>query len=263
MQVLHELPVLQYDVFIHANVGDDSENPATLAYIQDHFLPFARAHGLNYVQVSKRGATLYQSVMSDNRSVPIPAWLKSGAPGNRTCTGDWKIKPIEAWIKKQGYTHAEIALGYSADEMRRTSEPRTSWHDEVIYAHPKNAQRASKPRKLGYMRKDEYPLVLARLWRDMLPSIIERAGLPVPPKSACWFCPFKSALSWRELRTGNPELFQKAIALENRMNEKRGLFGKDAMRLSSTGLALEDATLQKSMFEGSVDGSCDSGFCHT
>lgn len=38
---------VQYDYFVFANVGNDSENPATLEYIERYAKPFAEANGLN------------------------------------------------------------------------------------------------------------------------------------------------------------------------------------------------------------------------
>ena len=54
--------------------------------------------------------------------------------------------------------------------------------------------------------------------------LIAGAGLPLPMKSACWFCPAskKSEVIW--LRDTHPMLFQRAIAMEERArNGKHGL----------------------------------------
>lgn len=47
-------------------------------------------------------------------------------------------------------------------------------------------------------------------------KMIADAGLIVPPKSGCWFCPFQSKVQWLELRRNHPELFCKAQKLERR-----------------------------------------------
>jgi hypothetical protein len=45
-------------------------------------------------------------------------------------------------------------------------------------------------------------------------EIIEQAGLPIPPKSSCFFCPFGSLDRWRWLYETHPDLYEKAMALE-------------------------------------------------
>ena len=43
-----------YDAFVFANVGEDSENPATLAYLRQVVLPFAQEHSIRVVEVQKK-----------------------------------------------------------------------------------------------------------------------------------------------------------------------------------------------------------------
>jgi hypothetical protein len=227
--VLQAQGKLNYDAFVFANVGNDSENPDTLDYIVDVARPFAEKHGVELVEVAKKGKTLYQYAMAENRTVPIPARMSNGAPGNRKCTGDWKIKVI-----RRAYKGAIMGLGISLDEYHRMrNEPDL-----------------------------EYPLIDLRLTRRMCHDIIRNAGLPDPPKSACWFCPFQSPKAWMTLRAESPELFQSAVELEERLNEKRQSFGKDAVRLHPSLLPLDRAVADQPMLwdEMSV---CESGFCFT
>jgi hypothetical protein len=58
--------------------------------------------------------------------------------------------------------------------------------------------------------------------------LITMAGLPLPMKSACWFCPAskKSEIVW--LRDTHPILFQKAIAMEN--GARDGKHGLDTVK---------------------------------
>ena len=59
-----------------------------------------------------------------------------------------------------------------------------------------------------------HPLVDRRINRAGCVEIIERAGLPVPTRSSCFFCPFNSADRWRWLQDRHPALYEKAVALE-------------------------------------------------
>jgi len=106
----------QYDAFLFANVGDDSENPDTLAYFDKVAVPFAARAGQTLIELKKMRRdgsvdTLYQNIMGDNKSIPIPARMNgSGAPGNRTCTVDYKIRVIAKWQKMNGATANDPAI---------------------------------------------------------------------------------------------------------------------------------------------------------
>ena len=43
---------------------------------------------------------------------------------------------------------------------------------------------------------------------------LRRAGLPVPPKSACFFCPASKKPEILELRVRHPDLLDRALAIE-------------------------------------------------
>ena len=48
LQALGKLPE-PYDVFLFANVGDDSEDPRSLDYYHKFHVPFAEKHGIELV----------------------------------------------------------------------------------------------------------------------------------------------------------------------------------------------------------------------
>jgi hypothetical protein len=61
----------------------------------------------------------------------------------------------------------------------------------------------------------EYPL---REWgwdRERCVTEIEAAGLPVPPKSACFFCPATQPEELVELHRKHPELTERIVAIED------------------------------------------------
>ena len=116
----------------------------------------------------------------------------------------------------------------------------------------------------------EYPLLDLRLRRADCYKIIEEAGLPKPPRSACWFCPFHSKEAWRELKRETPDLFQKAVELEATINVKRArLFAaKDWDKDPNVWLTRHLRPLDQVVDDQLVldlDGpdGCDSGSCFT
>jgi hypothetical protein len=241
---------LKVDCFVFANVGDDAENPDTLKYIRAHSRPFAQAHGIDLVEVQRsfrdgRDPSLYQYAQRAPRSIPLPMRMSdTGAPGNRTCTTDWKIRVIAKHLERQRGWQApwEMCLGISWDESHRMRDP------DVID-------------DLGYKRS--YPLIDLRLTVTDCKRIVAEAGLPEPPKSSCWFCPLHDLPAWARLRLYRPDLFQASVELEQLLNERRRSLGRDEVymtgRLKPLDVAVPEGADQIEMFEE----ACTSGYCWT
>lgn len=235
---------IDFALAVFANVGDDSEHPATLAYVTEVAGPYARRHGLELHEVRAtrfgRPQTLLEAVERDNKSVPIPVRLqRTGAPGGRTCTQDFKVRPIARWMKERGATAdtpGVIGLGISLDEYQRM---RTS--NEPVYAL-------------------EYPLIDLRLRREDCLRIIAAAGLPVPAKSACWFCPYHRLSTWTRMRRDEPDLFARSVELERGLNAKLARAGKEPVWLTDRLVPLDRAIGDQTTLDEAMD-ACESGFC--
>lgn len=52
------------------------------------------------------------------------------------------------------------------------------------------------------------------LTREDLPALIESVGLPVPPKSSCFFCPARKLTEVLELKRDHRDLYDRAVAIE-------------------------------------------------
>jgi len=246
---------VQYDHFLFANVGEDSEHPDTLEYFRDIALPFAKEHGLDLQEVRKyrKGEieTIRGLIFGERRTIPIPAYLNSGKPGNRSCTIDFKIKVIDRWVKN----HIEkrgvftIGLGISIDEWKRArNEPK-----KKIYK--------------GLWKEIEYPLLDMRISRKDCLKAIQSAGLPNPPKSSCYFCPFHTNLPWHEMRQNRPDLFWDAVKIEKHLQDKRKeMWGKDKVWLHRKLIPLDQAIPDQPFLinpDELNDDNCESGYCFT
>jgi len=106
----------------------------------------------------------------------------------RWCTAEWKVGPMERYSAGR-----ENMIGIAADEAHRQG----------------NAVR---------------PLVEAGVTREGCIEIIEAEGLDVPQKSGCFICPFMNKHQWRILWERHPELFERAMLLEE--NTKRSKSGR-------------------------------------
>ena len=232
---------LQYDEFLFADVGADSENPGTLKYYDEIAVPFAAEHGIKLTRVENK-ISVYQECMRNNRSINIPIYLSGGMPGNRNCTVDKKIRRIASYIRKTyGLKVQLVGLGISTDEI---------WRAKI-----------GEVREVGsVVQRHEYPLIDLRLSRHDCQRIIAEAGLPIPPKSSCWFCPFHRPGYWKEMRANDPDHFAKAIEMEKFINVKRESLGRDIVFLHPALRPLEQAVDMQGNFFNEME-NCESGYC--
>jgi len=244
---------IDFPLFLLANVGDDSEHPDTLRYLHEIAMPYAETHGIELVELHRIGQrgpnkgkrlTLYSELITPSRNIPIPVRMgTNGAPGTRQCTGNYKIAVVARECRRRGATRddpAIVALGISVDEIER-------------------AKPGVDPLRPTQHRV--YPLLDLGLSRHDCARLIAAAGLPVPPKSACWFCPFHDKEAWRKLKRDTPDLFDRACHLEQTLNARRDELGKDHVYLTRHGRALAETVDDQLVLDG-LDG-CDSGWCMT
>lgn len=230
---------IQYDSYLFCNVGKDTENPKTLNYFYNVAITFAKQHGLDLIELHRQtnnGETLYQRTLRQERSIKIPMRMKNGAPGHRSCTQDYKRDVVAKHLGKGQHT---VGLGISIDEWQRMRTD--SGYPNIV---------------------NEYPLIDLRLSRADCLKIIREAGLPIPPKSACWFCPFHKPSEWAEQRRNEQNLFWASAELEGVINEKRTALGRDAVYLTRFGVPLAQAIGDQPLLI-SDEETCESGYCMT
>jgi hypothetical protein len=126
--------------------------------------------------------------------------LPSRAFGLSSCAMRWKIEPQEKFLNHWPPAKAAWAagkkpikvLGYDDGEDHRA--------------------RIHEDDKLRYW----YPLREWELDRGACVSAITGAGLPVPPKSACFYCPSSTKPEVLALAREHPDLFARAVDMERR-----------------------------------------------
>mgnify|MGYP001608319753 CR=1 FL=1 len=127
-------------------------------------------------------------------------FLPSLAYGFKGCSGKFKREPqdefVAAWPPALAAWESggvvEKLVGFDADEIHRG-----------------NAKQRNKRRY-----RTRYPL---RDWdwgRRECIDAVERAGLPVPPKSSCFFCPATRSPDIVALGRRHPDLLERALAIE-------------------------------------------------
>jgi hypothetical protein len=168
---------LPFDEAVFADTG--AELPETYSYL-NIARNYLGDHGIPLVIVKSRVGTLYDTCKR-RKVIPSGIW--------RWSTRDYKVTPIHRYYRSLDAQIFEY-LGIAYDEVSRMKRSREPYITSL------------------------FPLVDERLGRADCVRIIERAGLPVPVKSGCYFCPFNSLDRWAELYRAHPELYQRAVALE-------------------------------------------------
>ena len=110
--------------------------------------------------------------------------LPAIAYGFKTCSLRWKKDPQDKWARNNGFRDAVRLIGIDMDELRRAKEfPLT-----------------------------RYPLIEWGWGRDECIEAIERAGIPQPKKSSCFFCP---STKKQEILLLPKDLQERALKIES------------------------------------------------
>jgi hypothetical protein len=243
---------IDFGTALFCNVGEDSENPNTIAYVRDIAVPYAAKHDidLHILQRVKRDGTpetLLQRLQDSKRSITIPMRMsRTGAPASRNCTSDFKIEVVIKWLKAHGATKDDpgvSAIGISMDEIHRAK------------SHSKEPVQLLA-----------YPLLERRMDRSDCVALIQDEGLPLPDKSACFYCPYKTLAQWKRMRQESPSLFWKSVEIEELLSERAVSLGQGPVTFSDRMkplTVLTDDNFQHDLFEDYGDETCESGYCHT
>jgi hypothetical protein len=132
--------------------------------------------------------------------------LPSLAFGFKSCSLKWKVVPQNKWTDRW-----IMAVDYwnSGGKVRKIIGYDCSAKDLKRYAHAKGIEDD----KYEYW----YPLIEWGMDREACKLAIREAGLPVPPKSACKFCP---ATQPQELHEFRKEYLRYIVIMEARAKPK-------------------------------------------
>lgn len=180
------------------------ERPETYEHIE-MFSAWLVSQGMPAIEITKKGGrdeTLEQYAIRTKH-------LPSMAYGRKSCSHKFKIEPQErdinrwpvaraAW--KRGEKVVKV-IGYGYEEQRRLSLAKIE-DNKYLYRFPLNEWQ---------------------LDRDGCVAIIKRAGLPVPPKSSCFFCPSMRKSEIVALSGQRPDLIERAIHIEDVARENGNL----------------------------------------
>lgn len=124
--------------------------------------------------------------------------LPSIAYGFKSCSQRFKLQPQDKFLNnwqpaKEAWKRGEKVtklIGYESGEERRAKD-----YDSDKYLN-------------------RYPLIEWGWDRKKCIEVIQSVGLPLPGKSACFFCPSSKAQEVKQLAKDYPHLAQRALAME-------------------------------------------------
>lgn len=184
------------DLILAADTGD--EDPRTYHYRDEVFGPWLMAHGMPPITVVRwiRMDGSFESLSANclrTHSLPSKAYGLAG------CTSKWKSQPLDkaalAWMAEHGHTRADRIIGYHALERRRIDARRERDAADAMF-------------------RWRYPLAEWGYDTEDCGEIITAAGLPLPPRSWCRFCPNKLPPDVLRMKEEDPEGLALGVAIE-------------------------------------------------
>lgn len=181
------------DLIMFADTG--GEKPETYKYIDlfSQYLKEIRFPDIVIVKNDGMYGTLEKNCL-DQEMLPSLAY------GFKSCSQKYKIRPqdkfcdrwqpaVDCWNSGRRVVKA---IGYDFG--------------------PRDSRRATikDNEKYNFI----YPLILWRWDRPVCEGAIRKAGLPLPGKSACFFCPAMKKHEVLELAEKHPDLMERALAME-------------------------------------------------
>jgi hypothetical protein len=181
---------------------------------------------------------------------PFFALTKDGAgPLRRQCTREFKIQPIVRKVREL----VGLQPGKPGPRKRILAE---QWigisMDETI---------RMKPSRIGWI-KHRWPLIEAQMTRRACLKWNETQQMPVPPRSACVFCPYKSDHEWRLLRDTDRAGWDEAIRVDAMIRDSvRGIrdpifVHRSLKPLDQVDLSTAEDHGQLNLFNNECEGMC-------
>lgn len=174
----------------------ESEGPWVMEYVYN-FTDWLVDRGFPAISIVS-----YDGGPSKDKSLEAECLRMKSLPGiaygMRSCSDKWKQQPQRNWVADQEWAQktwkqgkkVRRAIGFDCGEAYRAIE-------------------SPEPRYENW-----YPLIEWRMFRDDCIGLIKYAGLPVPKKSSCFFCPSMHKEEVRRLSLEHNDLYQRALAIE-------------------------------------------------
>lgn len=192
------------------------------------------------VRLSKKSGLTYEKHS-------IPAYIAHPTRGDgilgRHCTIDYKITPITRHLRQYKKRGVSQWIGISVDECDRMKPNREKW------IH------------------NRWPLIEKNMTRQDCLDWMQAHGYPMPPRSACTFCPYHNDYEWHKMKTEDAAAWQDAInteaALQDTIRQVPRIEGTPYLHASRMPLATvklkprsRKRYIQTNLFRNECEGMC-------
>jgi hypothetical protein len=175
----------------------------------------------------------------NGRSSNPPLFTEGGGMLRRKCTGDFKIAPIRRKVRELCSGRPVVQwIGISTDEASRM-----------------------KPSGVKYI-SHRWPLIERGMSRGDCIAWMLSHGYPMPPKSACTFCPYHNEETWSRMKATDPESWAQAVAVDEAIRQDFA-GSRERLYVHRSRNPLKDARLDAAHDRGQTDLFLDEceGMC--
>lgn len=214
------------DFIVFADTG--GEKPKTYQHVK-RMQQWCKQVGFPEIAVVMEGNGLEDDCLA-RETLPGKAF------GFGSCSERFKVRPQRRYIKEQGVTDAMWLVGIHYGEKHRAE------------------------RTLNQREDVRFPLIEWKWNQEDCVDAIRCAGLPIPVKSACFFCPSMRKAEVLQLAEEDPELMKRALemedaALANGLDTIKGLGRRYSWRKL---VAADKAQMRLPIFEDTQAPICDA-----
>jgi hypothetical protein len=198
------------DAITFADTGGEKPETYDMIPIMNDWL---RRQGFPLIQVCKYETSRapYSDLEGNNLANET---LPSLAFGMKSCSIKWKQQPQDYVIMgcKGGPNKCDPHPVWIEAQARGVKPVKLIGYD----AGPADLRRAGRLKDQDKHFQYRYPLQQLGWTREDCLDAIAQEGLPIPIKSACWFCPASQKWELYWLAGKHPELFERALEIEHR-----------------------------------------------
>ena len=218
--------LIEHDIEFEAVFADHGgDYPETYEYVD---MLMAKGYEITVLKAEQR-------VRGKMRNIYESSYEYRFNPGgmNRWCTKQFKVVPVAKYLQRPCF----LFMGIAAEEAHRAKRNK-EYYDGIVR---------------------DYPLIDYNINRSGCIELIKRHGLPIPPKSGCFFCPFQKASEIKALYHRCDDLFDKALELEKRniqRNKEKGRSQTGYLHVSNRPLEVVAMTDQIELFDDMWPCAC-------